>query len=274
MGEVVKFMPSGMFALADLPQRGPLGAVAFGSGWNELDTLFKFYPGQFTVVTGLPSHGKSTVMLNVLAKIAREQGVSSFLYGPENEQSIAEKMRLLWPGSDETFEHFAAERFLVQSSEAYTADEPLHDIDWVLDRAAWAVDNRHVEVVMIDPWNELEMVKPKDLQMTDYIRECIKKMKDFVRSYKVAFVIIVHPTKDAAKDGRVPSLFDCEGSMHWWNKSDNGLIVHRDKSLPDTCKVISAKVREIGAGLVGECMFWVDRDTGMIKPKEGCVCVY
>lgn len=274
MGDVVNFMPPGMFALADLPQRGPLGRVAFGSGWSELDTIFKFYPGQFTVVTGLPNHGKSTLLLNVLAKMAREQGVTSFLYGPENEHSIGEKMRLLWPGNDESFDHFAAQRFIVQSSEAFTADEPLHDIDWVLDRASWAVDNRKVEVVMIDPWNELEMVKPRDLPMTDYIRECIKKMKDFVRSHKVAFVIVVHPTKDAAQNGRVPSLYDCEGSAHWWNKSDNGLIVHRDKGHMDTCKIISAKVRELGAGMPGECLFWVDRNTGMMKPKEGCVCVY
>lgn len=211
MGDIVNFMPPGMFLLADLPQRGPLGSVAFGSGWSELDTLFKFYPGQFTVVTGSPGHGKSTLMLNVLAKMAREQGVKSFLYGPENEQSIAEKMRLLWPGSDETFEHFAASQFIVQSSEAFTQDEPMHTIEWVLDRASWAVDNRKIEVVMIDPWNELEMIKPRDLPMTDYIRECIKKMKDFVRSHKVAFVIVVHPTKDAAQNGRVPSLYDCEG---------------------------------------------------------------
>lgn len=274
MGDVLKFMPPGMFALADLPQRGPLRAVAFGSGWSELDAIFKFYPGQFTVVTGSPGHGKSTLMLNVLAKIAKEQGVTSFLYGPENEQSIGEKMRLLWPGSDETFAHFASERFIVQSSEQFERDEPLHDIDWILDRASWAVDNRKVEVVMIDPWNELEMVKPRDLQMTDYIRECIKKMKDFVRSYKVAFVIVVHPTKDSARDGRVPSLYDCEGSVHWWNKSDNGLIVHRSREHMDTCKVISAKVREIGAGMLGECLFSVDRDTGRMMPKEGCLCVY
>ncbi|MGC2077133.1 MAG: hypothetical protein WA728_14085, partial [Xanthobacteraceae bacterium] len=68
------------YRLIDLPQRGSVEKQAFGTGWWELDRLFKFYLGQFVVVTGLAGSGKSTFMLNVLAKVAKQQGVGSFLY--------------------------------------------------------------------------------------------------------------------------------------------------------------------------------------------------
>jgi twinkle protein len=80
--------------------------------------------------------------------------------------------------------------------------------------------------------------------------------------------LVAHPTK-AVNDngGRVPTLADIEGSMNWYNKCDNGLIVHRD---PDKNRtgVLSAKVREIGAGQRGTCWFDVDPKTGTFKPVE------
>ena len=93
-----RYGQQGYYALADLPQRGSLKDHTFGSGWWELDQIFKFYHGQLVVVTGMPGHGKSTFMLNVLAKMAkRTRGIRSFLYVPENEGYILEKlMRILW----------------------------------------------------------------------------------------------------------------------------------------------------------------------------------
>ncbi|HEX7881943.1 MAG TPA: hypothetical protein VF499_04305, partial [Afipia sp.] len=81
MAEVLDFpdnaRPLGLYSLADLPQRGSVAKQAFGSGWPELDAIFKFYLGQFVVLTGIASHGKSTFMLNVMLKMALEKGVGS-----------------------------------------------------------------------------------------------------------------------------------------------------------------------------------------------------
>jgi hypothetical protein len=56
--------------------------------------------------------------------------------------------------------------------------------------------------------------------------------------------------------------------MNWYNKCDNGLIVVRDPEKP-VCRVISAKVREIGAGKRGVCYFDVNEETGIFKPQYG-----
>jgi twinkle protein len=271
--EVVDFpdqsVPLGLYTLADLPQRGSVAQQAFGSGWPELDEIFKFYLGQFVVLTGIAGHGKSTFMLNVLLKMALEKSVGSFLYAPENENHMREKLSQIWRGTKRQFEHFCQSQCTIQSAIPHAQYEPAHTIDWVLDRAAWAVANRRAEMVFIDPWNELDRARKRDEMMTDYIGRCLMLIKDFCRSMNAVVIVAAHPTKAiSANGGRVVSLADIEGSMNWYNKCDNGLIVVRDAG-NNTAKVISAKVREIGAGKLGTCHFTVEAATGRFTPQYG-----
>lgn len=257
----------GYFSLADLPQRGSVAKQAFGSGWWELDQILKFYLGQFIVLTGIAGHGKSTFILNVLLKMALEKGVGSFMYVPENESHLKEKLKNIWMGTDNQFDHFCHSQCFVQTAIPQMLQEPLHDLPWVLDRACEAVAKDKVEMVLIDPWNELDRAKPKDMLMTDYIGESLMLVKQFCRSMNAVVIVVAHPTKAINQNGgRIVSLADIEGSMNWFNKCDNGLIVVRDNS---SARVISAKVREIGAGKLGTCHFTVEPETGRYVPQYG-----
>jgi twinkle protein len=235
-----------------------------------LDQIFKFYLGQFVVVTGVAGHGKSTFVLNCLLKLAKEKGVRSFMYVPENEGYLREKLRKIWTGNDETFEHFAATQCFIQSSSVGNRDA-VKTMSWVLGRAASAVVNDGVEMILIDPWNELDRAKPRDMLLSDYIGQCLMELKDFCRSMNATVIVVAHPTKAVNENGgRVAGLADIEGSMNWFNKCDNGLIVVRDPER-NSARVISAKVREIGAGKVGVCHFQVEPTTGLYTPQYGAV---
>jgi len=272
MADILDFpdqsVPPGLYSLADLPQRGSVEKQAFGSGWPELDEILKFYLGQFIVLTGIAGHGKSTFMLNILMKLALEQNVGSFLYAPENESHMREKLRKIWRGTGKQFEHFCRSQCTIQSAVPHAQFEPAHTIDWVLGRAEWAVNHRGAEFVFIDPWNELDRARKRDELMTDYIGRCLMLVKDFCRTLNAVVVIAAHPTKGiATQGGKVVSLADIEGSMNWYNKCDNGLIVVRESG--NTAKIISAKVREIGAGKLGTCHFMVDAASGQFTPQYG-----
>lgn len=258
----------GYYALSDLPQRNSVAAIAKSTGWWELDQIFKLYPGQFVVVTGIPGHGKSTLLLNMICNLFG-QGMRSFLYVPENEGHIREKLSMLW-GDRPGWEVFSEIGCFVQSSVPDTFDQEPHTLDWLLNKAATAVKQDNVSLLLIDPWNEIEHAKPREMAMTDYIRLCLMWIKQFCRMYNVTVIMVAHPTKAGVVDGKVPSLSDIEGSMNWYNKCDNGLIVVRDPER-DSCRVISAKVREIGAGKRGVCYFDVDPDTGIFTPQTGAV---
>ena len=260
----------GYYSLAELPQRGSVEKQAFGSGWWELDRIFKFYLGQFVVVTGIAGHGKSTFLLNVLLKIARDRGVRSFMYVPENEAYLRDKLLKIW-GDEATFEHFAGTQCFIQSAVPDNYDDAPRTLDWVLEKAVAAIEKDKVEVVLIDPWNELDRAKPRDQLLTDYIGEGLMLLKQFCRTFNVIVIVVAHPTKAVnEKGGRVAGLADIEGSMNWFNKCDNGLIVVRDPE-KSNAQVISAKVREIGAGKLGICHFTVDPATGIFIPQYGAV---
>lgn len=274
MGEVVRMLPKGVYTLADLPQRESIESTASSTGWWELDQIWRIYPGQFTVVTGIAGHGKSTLILNVIANMSamygeeKPQFLKSFLFVPENEQSVREKLRRIW-GSRRGWDFFQRQQIFIQSAtEEAFGDQPM-DLYSVLERAVQVIVREQVGLLMIDPWNELEHLKPADQLMTDYIRTALMYLKRICRHYGVAVILIAHPTKAVTEHGgRTPTLADIEGSMNWYNKCDNGLIVCRENG---TAKVISAKVREIGAGKVGVCHFHVDEETGRFTPQVGAV---
>ncbi len=257
----------GYYSLAQLPQRDSVGKIAMGTGWPELDDIWRIYPGQFTMCTGVAGHGKSTFLLNILAQHARKNGLRSFMYVPENESHVLDKMRLIW-GSRDGWEDFISDQCFVQSAVPSAYDSVAKTLDWVLDRAVAAVENDGVNLLLIDPWNELERAKPKDMLLSDYIGQCLMYLKQFCRSLNVAVILVAHPTKAGVEQGKTPGLADIEGSMNWYNKCDNGLIVVREPT-GDITKVISAKCREIGAGKRGACFFHVDGNTGLFTPLHG-----
>ena len=260
----------GYFSLAELPQRESLDEHAFDTGWWELDQIFKFYLGQFVVVTGIAGHGKSTFLLNLLCNVAKKRGLRSFMYVPENEGHLRDKLQKIW-ADDESFAQFAATQCFVQSAVPDHFDDRPRTLQWVLEKAELSIEQDGADIVMIDPWNELERARPRDMLMTDYIGECLMFLKNFCRTFNVIVIIVAHPTKAVNEHGgRIATLADIEGSMNWFNKCDNGLIVVRDPE-KNTARVISAKVREIGAGRVGACHFFVDPATGVFTPQYGAV---
>jgi twinkle protein len=259
----------GYYSLDELPQAASVDEIALSTGWWELDQIWKPYPGQFTVVSGIAGHGKSTMLLNVICNMAKQHGTRSFMYVPENEGHIRDKLRMIWGPSD-GFGYFCKEQCFLQSAQPNRYDDAARTLSWVLDKAVVAIEEDQVDIVLIDPWNELERAKPRDLLMTDYIGECLMYLKQFCRALNAMVIIVAHPTKSGVSEGKVPGLADIEGSMNWYNKCDNGLIVARDPER-NAARVISAKAREIGSGKRGICWFHVDPDSGVFTPQTGAV---
>jgi len=269
MAEVVNFEkpPATYRSLADLPQAENIVNIRMSTGWPELDDKYQLYPGQLTVLTGLAGSGKSSFVFSLLINMARLSGIRSYLFVPENEQHLRDTLRGMWTGDEAGFQDFARHQVFIESAMPTHYDSEPRDLRWVLDRAVRAIEEQQVSVVVIDPWNELEYSKPPQMLMTDYIREALMFFKAFCRAHDVAAIIVAHPTKAVTeRGGRVPLLSDIEGSMSWYNKCDNGLIVDRNFET-NTARVISAKVRHRAAGKIGSVHFWVDPETGRFTPE-------
>jgi twinkle protein len=188
---------------------------------------------------------------------------------PENEGHLREKLAKIWQ-NDKSFDKFASEYFFIQSAVPEFNPKDAKSLWWVLKRAEVAVNDFGCNIVLIDPWNELDRARGRDESVTDYIGNSLMMVKDFCRSLDATVIIVAHPTKAINENGgRVPGLYDVEGSANWANKCDNGLVVWRDMENGGT-KVISNKVREApDAGIIGAALFHVDPLTGIFTPQLG-----
>jgi twinkle protein len=109
-------------------------------------------------------------------------------------------------------------------------DQGTFKLNQVLGLAKVAVRRYGIKGLVIDPWNELDHSRPRDLTETEYISKCLTQMRMFAREYGVHVWVVAHPvkmTKNGKGNYNVPRLYDISGSANWYNKADNGITVYR-----------------------------------------------
>ncbi len=261
--------------LMELYQNGEVGGLT--AGWPEFDKLYTVRPGDFTVVTGIPSHGKSEFLDALIIKLAQKHGLRFALCSPENQpihlhvKKLAEK----WAGRP-FFEKFN-DRMTVEELISSCGDLNNHftfilpespTIDCILRLARASVLRDGINGLVIDPWNELEHSRPPGLSETEYISDSLRKMRQFARQNNIHLWVVAHPTKLQKRNGRaneyeVPTPYDIAGSANWRNKADNCLTVYRN---PETVDVLVQKIRVKEVGRIGVATFKYKLSTGEFVP--------
>jgi twinkle protein len=266
----------GLYRLSEYPDLGPL--PTFSTGRWTLDRHLRIFAGELIVVTGIPGHGKSTWVLNFLINLATQYGWVSAIFSPEmpTVPQLRDKLRRIRLGRSldgvdcgrlaET-DRWLEQHFVFIDADPSGRDEDDYDLDWLLDRATDAVLRDAIRVLVIDPWNEIEHARRRDETMTDYIGRCIRALKRFARLYEVVVIVVAHPTKEVGRNGesRPPTLYDVEGSAHWFNKPDHGIIIDRPNPDADEGVIRVAKVRFEETGEKGVVRMRFDRASASFR---------
>lgn len=272
----------GLFSVKDvtdethlLYDEGAVGGVS--TGWRELDTLYTVKPGQWTVITGIPSHGKSAFLDAMLVNIAKTYDWRFVVCSPENQplsRHIAQLMSVL---VGEPFAKGNSNRMSLSTMEQ--AEDWLDDhfrfvlpseddctVPGILDLFDQAYIDRPFNGVVLDPWNELEHRRTPGKTETEYISESLTRFRRFARRTETHLWIVVHPIKLTKKeDGSypLPTLYDCAGAAHWRNKADMGITVYRNLDSDSVeVELHVTKVRFRECGNLGSCRLIFDRTTG------------
>lgn len=229
------------------------------TGWRELDEHISFYPGQLTVVTGVPNAAKSPWTDNVMMNLSEREDWRCAVFSPENGAISNHIIRLIrqktrknfFPGynnrctskeSEDAMEfineHF---HFIKPENERYT-------IDKILEGFEYTVAKYGVRFVLIDPWNTLEHQKPKDESETNYVGRMLNKFKYFARDCGVHFMLIAHPKiPEKYTNNYIPNLYGISGSANWYNIPDIGVVVHRhmkeDRSTTEYNMILIEKMK-------------------------------
>jgi twinkle protein len=196
--------------------------------------------GDFVVVTGIPGHGKSQWIDEIAGQMAHAYGwpaaFASFERKPQTDHRRAlrtwfNRKKVIHQSRDEIA---AADAWIEQMfSFIVPGEDDDVTLKWMLEKAAVAVIRHGARIVVVDPWNEMDHVRPPDMNLTEYTGFAIKEFRKFAQKYRVHMIVAAHPTKLKKLDSgeyAIPSLYDISDSAHWYNKTEVGMVVHRTAS--------------------------------------------
>jgi len=226
----------------------------FPKGWKprgRLGELISFHPGYTTVVTGIPGHGKSELVDQVLIQICIDYDIRGGFFTPENWPTELHLLKLVEKTMGKSafkqneLELRKVKEFL--SGHIYWIyPEEGFGLETILEKVRQAVLKYGLRWYVIDPWNKLEH-KRNGMSETDYISWALDLISIFNKKNGVHCFIIAHPTKmkynDKTGKYEVPGLYDINGSANWYNKADIGLSMYKEENYRNTLSVQKVKFK-------------------------------
>jgi twinkle protein len=254
----------------------------YSTGWPELDEFIKVPLGWVSIVTGIPSSGKSEFIDALTVNLAMRYGWRFAMFSAEKRMdehaaALAEKFMGIpfqtygqWTKAMTDFEVQQAEAWVNQHYVFIRSETNAQcSLDWILDRAELAVVRHGIRGLVIDPYNEIEHVRRPGQSETEYISECLTKVRRFAARYDIHVWFIAHPMKLAKENGKVPvpGLYEISGGAHWYNKADIGVTVHRPNKDSFDAEIYITKRRLKQWGKLGMVTLVWDPQTGRYGPR-------
>ena len=250
------------------------------TGWVNMDEYYTVKEGQWTLVTGIPGHGKSNILDAMLVNVATKENWRFGMFSPENQPIERHFANLMEKYADAPFSFGSPTRMTEEvknQSKEWVNDhffvilpdeeEGNWSVDGILQLARALVFRKGIKGLVIDPWNELDHSRGPGVTETEHISQALTKIRQFARSHAVHVWVVAHPAKlykDA--DGRypVPTPYDVSGSSHWNNKADNAISVWRNRGGKDeeVADVHIQKIRFKEVGRVGVVALRYNKLTG------------
>lgn len=204
-----------------------------------LEKHYRVRPGDFTVLTGIPGHGKTTFASVVACQLILSHGWQVAFASFEQKPQVDHRRNLqsyfhgkpyyaLTDGECEKADRWIDKNFTF----IVPSEDDSVTLEWTLERCAAAIVQNSAKLIVIDPWNEMDHERPPGMTLTEYTGFAIKQFRKLASKYQVHVIVAAHPAKPSQKksDGSlsVPTLYDISDSAHWYNKADCGIVIHRD----------------------------------------------
>ena len=259
--------------ILDIYENGfPQGVVT--GVWQKFDNLIRWFPGHFTVVTGIPSHGKSNFIDNLIVNLARHNGWRSAVFSPENPTPEMWVIRLLEIATGESFfgQNRITEEKILGTIDALSqyffmiSPDDDYSIEKVTATAKSLLRRFGINILVIDPWNNLEVKNKSGENETAYAGRILVKLRSFARQTGIHVILIAHPRKMQKSESgnyEIPTAYDISGSAHFYNVADNIMSVYREFHNADddvsTTHVHVQKVKTKYSGQIGSSRFDFDK---------------
>jgi twinkle protein len=208
------------------------------SGISGIDDLWRFRPGELSVLCGTPNHGKSSLANHMGLSLAMTHGWVVAWFSPEQHPSIHVNRLiscyLAKPARIATEDELTAARKFIRNHVIWISpdrdDEPT--VSWLKEHIAIVAWRYNCRMVIIDPWNQLIHDRGREFREDEYEREQLKDLGKLAVDAALHVMVLVHPRKPQTdnKSGKtpIPNGYSISGSAHWINRPDLGGTIWRD----------------------------------------------
>ena len=212
-------------------------SATVSSGFDVLDNCLDggFREGDFTVISGIPGEGKTTLARMLTLKFA-EKNIPSLWFS--HEMSYRE----LW----DSFEKMGAKKDLI----SFVPESLEEDFDWMCRHMDVAIEKHGIKAIFIDTLGDIvkSVKKQQDLgNYATYLAQICKDLRKYAIKKNVMVFTVAHAIKQTSSGGNETKNSDIANSNGIAAASTNIFHVWRDTQEENVTYVKVGKSRRDGS---------------------------
>ena len=240
---------------------------------QEIEWLwYPFIPyGKLTIVQGDPGDGKTTLILNIAAKLSKGEGL-------EDGMEVTEPIKVIYQTAEDGLADTVKPRLENAGAECeniLVIDENDKLLSMVDERLEEALEKTHAKMLILDPI-QAYLGSGMDMNRANEARDMTKRLGALAEKYKCAIVLIGHMNKAAGNKAAYRGM----GSIDFFAVARSVLLVGRVEGEPNLRAVVQIKnnlaefghpkafsLSENGFSWLGDYEITADEVLGGIAPK-------
>ena len=233
---------------------------------------FPFIPyGKLTIVQGDPGDGKTTLVLNIAAKLSKGEGLDS-------KMKLTEPLNVIYQSAEDGLADTGKPRLETAGANCeniFVIDESIKSLSMIDERLEEAVIRTKAKLLILDPI-QAYLGGGMDMNRANEARDMTKKLATLAEKYQCAIVLVGHMNKAAGNKAAYRGM----GSIDFFAVARSVLLVGRVEGEANIRAVVQIKnnlaafghpkafeLSEDGFHWLGDYEITADEVLGGIAPK-------
>ena len=234
---------------------------------------YPFIPyGKLTIVQGDPGDGKTTLVLNIAAKLSKGEGI-------DREMKLTEPLTVIYQSAEDGLADTVKPRLEVAGANCENIsviDESIKSLSMIDERLEEAVIRTKAKLLILDPI-QAYLGGDMDMNRANEARDMTKKLAALAEKYQCAIVLVGHMNKAAGNKAAYRGM----GSIDFFAVARSVLLVGRVEGEANIRAVVQIKnnlaafghpkafeLSEDGFHWLGDYEITADEVLGGIAPKS------
>lgn len=233
---------------------------------------FPFIPyGKLTIIQGDPGDGKTTFILNIVAKLSKGEGIDS-------KMKMIEPLNVIYQSAEDGLSDTVKPRLEQAGADCeniLVIDESIKSLSMIDERLEEAVIRTKARLLILDPI-QAYLGGGMDMNRANEARDMTKRLAALAEKYQCAIVLVGHMNKAAGNKAAYRGM----GSIDFFAVARSVLLVGRIEGEENTRAVVQIKnnlaafghpkafaLSEDGFHWLGDYEITADEVLGGIAPK-------